>query len=199
MVNAFAAAAERAMKAGFDIIEIHGAHGYLISEFLSPLTNRREDEYGGDETGRSRFLKEVIQAVRRVWPEEKPLFLRVSAEDYQKGGNGPEAVGRMVALVKDEGIDAVNVSSGGVVPVSPPSHPGYQVRMAETIGSLTGLPVIAGGKITTPELAAEIVDNSRADMVFLGRELLRDPYWPLRAAATLGSDIEWPRQYERGR
>jgi len=199
VVASFATAAGRADRAGFDVIEIHGAHGYLISEFLSPLTNRRTDGYGGGEEGRSRFLREVAGAVRKVWPEEKPVFLRVSAEDYGEGGNHPDALGRMIALVKDLGIDGVNVSSGGVVDVAPRAYPGYQIPMAETIRTLSGLPVIAGGLVTEPGLAEEALRNGRADMVFLGRELLRNPYWPLQAAKALRSEIEWPYQYERGK
>ncbi|MBN2626521.1 MAG: NADPH dehydrogenase, partial [Spirochaetales bacterium] len=195
----FAQAARRADEAGFDVIEIHGAHGYLISEFLSPLTNKRTDAYGGDEEGRARFLKEVIEAVRKVWPREKPVFLRVSAEDYAEGGNRPDALGRMIAAVKGLGIDMVNVSSGGVVEAAPKAYPGYQIPMASEIKTMTGLPVVAGGMITEAALAEEILQNGRADMVFLGRELLRNPYWPLQAAKELRGEIEWPFQYERGK
>jgi len=199
VINSFAQAARRADEAGFDVIEIHGAHGYLISEFLSPLTNKRTDAYGGDEEGRARFLKEVIEAVRKVWPREKPVFLRVSAEDYAEGGNRPDALGRMIAAVKGLGIDMVNVSSGGVVEAAPKAYPGYQIPMASEIKTMTGLPVVAGGMITEAALAEEILQNGRADMVFLGRELLRNPYWPLQAAKELRGEIEWPFQYERGK
>ncbi|ADL07043.1 NADPH dehydrogenase NamA [Thermosediminibacter oceani] len=199
VVSAFKAAAYRAYRAGFDIIEIHGAHGYLISEFLSPLTNKRTDEYGGNLQNRARFLREVIRAVREVWPEEKPLMVRVSAEDYAEGGNHDIDLANIINLVKGEGVDIIDVSSGAVVPATIKAYPGYQVRFAETIRKMTGLPVIAGGLITVPEMAEEILQNERADMVYLGRELLRNPYWPLSAAKELGDDIKWPEQYERSR
>jgi NADPH2 dehydrogenase len=199
VVNAFKAAARRAYKAGFDIIEIHGAHGYLINEFLSPLTNRRTDEYGGSLENRARFLKEVVGAVREVWPEEKPLMVRVSAEDYAEGGNHDTDVANIINLVKGEGIDIINVSSGAVVPAKINTYPGYQVRFAETIRKMTGLPVIAGGLITLPQMVEEILQNERADMVYLGRELLRNPYWAFSAAKELGDDIDWPEQYERSK
>ncbi|TYP52463.1 NADPH dehydrogenase NamA [Thermosediminibacter litoriperuensis] len=199
VVSAFKAAALRAYRAGFDLIEIHGAHGYLISEYLSPLTNRRTDEYGGSIENRARFLKEVIKAVREVWPEEKPLMVRVSAEDYAEGGNHDIDLADIINLVKGEGVDIIDVSSGAVVPAKINAYPGYQVRFAETIRKVTGLPVIAGGLITVAEMAEEILQNERADMVYLGRELLRNPYWPLNAAKQLGDDIEWPEQYERSK
>ncbi|MBH1939385.1 NADPH dehydrogenase NamA [Mobilitalea sibirica] len=199
VILAFGEAARRADLAGFDVIEIHAAHGYLISEFLSPLTNKRTDEYGGSEENRSRFLKEILQSVTKVWPKEKPILVRVSAEDYGKGGNHDDSIARMVNMVKDYGIDIVHVSSGGVVNVGMNVYPGYQVKYAETIKKECGLPVIAGGLITSPLMAEEVLQNERADLVFLGRELLRDPYWPLRAANELGCDIKWPYQYERAK
>ncbi|KXG77707.1 NADPH dehydrogenase [Fervidicola ferrireducens] len=199
VVSAFKAGAYRALSAGFDIIEIHAAHGYLINEFLSPLTNKRTDEYGGNIENRARFLKEVIKAVREVWPEEKPLMVRVSAEEYAEGGNHDVDLAQIINLVKEEGVDVIDVSSGAVVPAKINVYPGYQVRFAETIKKMTGLFVIAGGLITAPEMAEEILQNERADMVYLGRELLRNPYWPLAAAKELGDDIKWPEQYERSR
>lgn len=199
VIEAFKAGARRALMAGYDIVEIHAAHGYLINEFLSPLTNKRTDEYGGSLQNRARFLKEVVKAVREVWPEEKPLMVRVSAEEYEEGGNHPEDIAEMINLVKGEGVDIIDVSSGAVVPAKIEAYPGYQVKFAETIKEMTGLPVVAGGLITVPEMAEEILKNGRADMVFLGRELLRNPYWPLMAARRLGDDIEWPEQYERSK
>lgn len=196
---AFREAAGRAEQAGFDVIELHGAHGYLISEFLSPLTNQRADEYGGNEENRSRFLKEVLQEVRKVWPEEKPIILRVSAEDFAEGGNNERIVANILKLVQNEGIDMVNVSSGGVVNVSVNAYPGYQVGYANTIKKETGLPVIAGGLITSPLMAEEILQKEEADMIFLGRELLRNPYWPLQAAKELKEEIKWPTQYDRSK
>lgn len=199
VVNAFKEGARRADEAGFDIIEIHGAHGYLINEFLSPLSNKRDDEYGGSVENRARFLKEILQEVRKVWPEDKPIMVRVSAEDYVKEGNHPEDLVELLNLVKDEGIDLVNVSSGAVVSTRINVYPGYQIKFAEVIKKGTSLPVIAGGLISEPEMAEEIISNDRADMVFLGRELLRNPYWPLQAAEKLKHEIDWPTQYERSK
>lgn len=199
VIKAFKEGARRALSAGFDAIEIHAAHGYLINEFLSPLSNKRNDEYGGSLENRTRFLKEIIREVRRVWPENKPLIVRVSAEDYVEGGNHPEDLAEMINLVKEEGVDLIDVSSGAVVPAPIKAYPGYQVKFAEVIKDKTGLPVIAGGLISEPEMAEEIIANNRADLVFLGRELLRNPYWPLQAAKKLRHNIDWPVQYERSR
>ncbi|MBL4935864.1 NADPH dehydrogenase NamA [Clostridium sp. YIM B02515] len=198
-VKAFKDGAIRAKEIGYDIIEIHGAHGYLINQFLSPLTNKRKDEYGGSLENRARFLKEVTAAVREVWPKEKAIILRVSAEDFIEEGNHPEDLAEIINMVKDEGIDIVNVSSGGVALAQISVYPGYQIRYAEIIKEKTGLPVIAGGLITSPLMAEEILQNGRADMVFLARELLRNPNWPLYAAHELKDDIEWPEQYLRGK
>ena len=195
----FRQAAERAEKAGFDMIEVHAAHGYLLSEFLSPLTNRRTDEYGGSLENRVRMLGQVLDAVKEVWPKEKPLCVRVSAEDYQDGGNMAEDLAQMLNMVKDKGIDLVNVSTGGVVPVAPNAVKGYQIPHAETIKKATGLPVIAGGLVTDPQEAEDIIFGEKADFVYIGRELLRNPYWPLQAAGELGVDIAWPKQYERAK
>lgn len=199
VINAFKEGARRAHEAGFDLIEIHAAHGYLINEFLSPLSNKREDEYGGSLENRARFLKEILREVRRVWPEDKLIIVRVSAEDYVEEGNHPEDLAAILNLVKDEGVDLVNVSSGAVVPARINVYPGYQVRFAEIIKKETNLPVIAGGLISEAEMAEEIVSNNRADMVFIGRELLRNPYWPLEAAKKLNHQVDWPVQYERAK
>ncbi len=201
VIESFRQAARRASEAGYRILEVHGAHGYLISEFLSPLTNFRRDEYGGDYAGRSRFLKEVVRAVRSVWPEEKALILRVSSMDYKSGGNEPEDLAAMINLVKDEGIDMVHVSSGGVVPhVKIPLGPGYQIPAARTIRDRTELPVVGGGLITSSDLAARVVYQQDADLVFLGRELLRNPFFPLLSAQEAGVELKyWPRPYERAR
>ena len=198
-VEAFGQAARRAKEAAFDVIEIHGAHGYLINEFLSPLTNKRKDDYGGSLENRTRFLREIIQEINTVWPEDKPIILRVSGEEYVNDGNHPEDLVDIINLVKDEGIDIINVSSGAVVHANIDAYPGYQVPFAETIKKGTGLPVIAGGLITEPEMAEEILKNNRADFIFLGRELLRNPYWPLEAANKLKEDIEWPHSYRRAK
>lgn len=198
-VTKFKEAAERSLKAGFDLIELHGAHGYLISQFLSPITNKREDEYGGSLENRVRFLKEVIEEVKTVWPESKPLLLRVSAEDYVENGNTGEIMAKLIDLVKDYGIDMVDVSTGGVAPAKISTYPGYQIKQSEIIKETCNIPTIAGGLITLPDMAEEILCNDRADLVFLGRELLRNPYWTLQAAKALGEDITWPIQYERSK
>ena len=197
--KAFRDAAGRADRAGYDVIELHAAHGYLISEFLSPLTNTRTDEYGGSLENRARFLKEVLQEVKTAWPDTKPIIVRVSSEDYEEGGNHAKDLAQVIKLLKNEGIDLVNVSSGGVVNVSPKAYPGYQVKFAEEIRNTASIPVIAGGLIHSAQLAEEILQNERADLVFVGRELLRNPYWPLQAAKELRDDIMWPVQYERSR
>lgn len=199
VVSSFKEGARRAKEAGFDVIEIHGAHGYLINEFLSPLTNKRKDEYGGNFQNRARFLREVIEAVREVWAKELPLILRISAEEYADGGNNPKDIAEIINYVKEVGIDIINVSSGAVVEAKIKTYPGYQVKFAETIKEITNLPVIAGGLITSPLMAEEILQNNRADLVFIGRELLRNPYWPLNAAKELKDDIEWPDQYSRSK
>lgn len=195
----FGQAAKRALMAGFDVVEIHGAHGYLISEFLSPLCNHRTDAYGGSPVNRSRFLREVVAEVRKEWPAEKPLILRVSAADYADGGNAPEDIAAMINTAKDLGIDLVHVSSGGVVPVSFSIYPGYQLELSRTVRTDTGLPTIAGGLVTHAAMADEIIRNGRGDLVFVGRELLRNPYWPLQAARELRVEVEWPEQYLRGK
>jgi NADPH2 dehydrogenase len=199
IVAAFASAAERAYKAGFDIVEIHGAHGYLINEFLSPLSNHRTDEYGGSKENRARLLQEVIEAVRKVWPKNKPLMVRVSAEDYDVNGNHPEDISDYLNMMNRDDIDIIHVSSGAVVSNYIHTYPGYQVTFSEKIKNLTGLPTIAGGLITSPLMAEEILENNRGDLVFLGRELLRNPYWPLEAAKVLKEDLKWPTQYERAK
>jgi len=193
----FKAAAKRALTAGFDLLELHGAHGYLIGQFLSPLTNKRKDEYGGTKENRVRFLREIIQAVKTVWPETKPLQLRVSAEDYLEGGNSAEETASLINLIKAMGIDIVNVSSGGTVPVRISTYPGYQIRYSEIIKDQCNITTIAGGLITSSLMAEEILNNNRADLVYLGRELLRNPYWAFTAASQLDETIEWPIQYKR--
>lgn len=195
-VNAFKAGAIRAKEAGFDVIELHGAHGYLINEFLSPLTNKRSDEYGGSEENRYRLLREVIDAVRSIW--EGPLFVRISAHDYTEGGMTPEAYVTMTKWMKEQDVDLVDVSSGANVPATIDSFPGYQVTFAETIKHGTPIATGAVGMITSPLQAEEILKNNRADLIFLARELLRDPYWPYRAAKELRTEIKSPVQYERG-
>lgn len=198
IVEKFRLAAQRAVKAGFDAIEIHGAHGYLLNQFLSPLANKRKDQYGGSPDNRVRMLGQVVEAVRSVMPDGMPLFVRVSAHDYETGGNTPESVSEMLNVIKHKGIDVIHVSSGAVTPAVPRVYPGYQIGFAVTIKELTGLPVIGGGLITEP-LQAERIIKADVDMVFLARELLRNPYWPLQAARELGVKTDWPVPYERAK
>lgn len=195
-VNAFKDAAIRAKQAGFDVIELHGAHGYLINEFLSPLTNKRNDAYGGSSENRYRILREIIDSVRSVW--DGPLFVRISAEDYAEGGMNSALYLEMVKWMKSQGVDLIDVSSGAVVPAKIDAYPGYQVPFAEDIKRGAGIATGAVGLITTGLQAEEILKNERADMVFLARELLRNPYWAYSAAKELGADVESPKQYERG-
>ncbi len=199
VIKAFEDAAIRCLEIGYDFIEIHGAHGYLINQFLSPVTNKRTDEYGGSLENRARFLKEIIVAIRNVWPKEKPLGLRITAEDYVQGGNHPEDLAEMINLVKNEGLDIIDVSSGGVVAAPINLYQGYQVKFAEMIKDATGLPVMAGGLIVSPHMSEEILQDNRADMIFLGRELLRNPYWPLLADTELNDETSWPKQYLRSK
>ena len=198
IVANFATAARRAVEAGYDIIEIHAAHGYLINQFLSPLSNKRSDEYGGGHENRARLLGEVTTAVRKVIPADLPVAVRISAADYEAGGNTPEDLAIMLNHVKSSGIDVVDVSSGAVTPAAPRAYPGYQLAFAHTIQEKTGLPVIGGGLVTDPFQAEQVV-KSGCDLVFLGRELLRNPYWPLAAGALLGQEVAWPEPYLRGR
>lgn len=206
IVAAFQAGARRALAAGYDVIELHGAHGYLMHSFLSPVSNRRTDDYGGSFPNRLRFWVEVVTAVRRVWPAEKPLFVRVSAHDYLEGGLTPADFVPVARTLQPLGVDLIDCSSGGIAPDSRPAvlgpefeRPGYQVPFAEAIRREGGIPTAAVGLIQAPEHAEAIVAGGQADLVFLGRELLRDPQWPLRAARTLGEDIPWPTQYLRAR
>lgn len=198
IVAHFAAAARRAVEAGFDAIEIHGAHGYLINQFMSPLVNQRTDEYGGSSANRGRLLGEVLEAVKAVTPADMPVWVRVSAEEYEPQGNGPETVAEIINQVKAKGLDAVHVSSGGVTSFRVKAYPGYQVDMARRIKAQTGLPVIGGGLVTGAREAEHIL-KADVDLVFLGRELLRNPYWPLQAAGALGEEIAWPEPYLRGK
>jgi NADPH2 dehydrogenase len=195
-VEAFKKGAERAAKAGFDVIELHGAHGYLINEFLSPLSNKRTDEYGGSAENRYRILREVIDAVKTVW--EGPLFVRVSAYDYHEEGLTAEDYITFGRWMKAQGVDLIDVSSGAVVPAHIHVYPGYQVKYSETIKNGADISTGAVGLITSGIQAEEILQNDRADLVFLARELLRDPYWPRTAAKELAVTIDGPKQYERG-
>jgi len=196
LLEAFAAATARAATAGVDAIEVHGAHGYLIHQFLSPLSNHRTDAYGGAPANRARFLMEVLRSVRREWPAPKPLILRVSATDHTQGGVTPEDLAAILNLVRSE-IDLLHVSSGGLLPIEVNSFPGYQVPYAETLRRECRLPVIAVGEITSAEQAEAILLAQHADLVAMGRELLRNPYLPLNSARRLGVSPPSPRQYAR--
>lgn len=196
VIEAFKLGAERAKKAGFDVIELHGAHGYLIHQFLSPISNRREDEYGGSRDRRYRFLKETIDAVKTVW--DGPLIVRVSAEDYHAEGLTAEDFIYYGSLMKEQGVDLIDVSTGGLVPAKINVYPCYQVPQSEKIKHGAGIPTGAVGLITSGLQAEEILQSDRADLILLGRELLRDPYWPRTAAKELRVHIEAPVQYQRG-
>jgi 2,4-dienoyl-CoA reductase-like NADH-dependent reductase (Old Yellow Enzyme family) len=194
----FVAAAERSLAAGFELIEIHAAHGYLINEFLSPLSNHREDAWGGSFENRTRLLLEVTSAIRRVWPERLPLFVRVSATDWAEGGWNDDDTVRLAPLLAARGVDLVDCSSAGAVPhVKIPVAPGYQVPFAARVRRESGMLSGAVGLITDAHQADAIIRQGEADLVFLARELLRDPYWPLRAARALGYDAPVPPQYLR--
>jgi 2,4-dienoyl-CoA reductase-like NADH-dependent reductase (Old Yellow Enzyme family) len=198
LVDAFAAATRRSVAAGFEVVEIHAAHGYLLHEFLSPLCNQRADEYGGSFENRIRLLLEVTAAVRAEWPGHLPLFVRISATDWvEDGWDLPQSV-ELARRLRPLGVDLVDCSSGGTVPGAKiPAAPGYQVPFAEAVRCETGMPTGAVGLITEPAQADAIVANGQADLVLLARELLRDPYWPLHAAHALGAKVTWPAQYLR--
>lgn len=205
VVDSFRDGARRALEAGFEIAEIHAAHGYLIHEFLSPVTNHRDDDYGGDFEGRTRFAREVTAAVREVWPDNKPVFVRISATDWlddRPSWTVAESV-RLADRLSESGADLIDVSTGGIAPDSNPpySGPNFQLRQAERIAEETESDIAVGavGGITTPEQAEAIVANERADLVIVGREHLRDPYFTMRAADALDAtdEVEGPPQYRR--
>ncbi|MGI6368814.1 MAG: NADH:flavin oxidoreductase/NADH oxidase [Anaerolineae bacterium] len=196
MVEAFARAARRAREAGVDVIEIHGAHGYLISEFLSPLANRRQDSYGGDHQNRARLAVEVARAIRSEWGPARPLFARLSCTDWEAGGNTPADAAIYAQILRSHGVDLIDCSSGGVAPVRPRVSPGYQVPFASEVRAVAGVPVAAVGLISLPQQADAIIRNQQADLVALGRALLRSPYWPQYAARTLGVAGHWPKPYD---
>jgi 2,4-dienoyl-CoA reductase-like NADH-dependent reductase (Old Yellow Enzyme family) len=197
-VEDFRKAAQHALAAGFDVVEIHGAHGYLIHSFVSALSNRRSDEYGGSFDNRIRLALEVSRAVRDAWPKDKPVFYRISATDWAQGGWDVEQSIMLCRRLRDIGIDMVDCSSGGnIYDAKMKVGPGYQVPFAEAIKSGAGMPTIAVGLISEPAQAEQIVFLGQADAVCLARALLRDPYWPRHAAKTLGVPMEWPDQYKR--
>jgi 2,4-dienoyl-CoA reductase-like NADH-dependent reductase (Old Yellow Enzyme family) len=198
VVANFAAAVRRSREAGFDVVEVHAAHGYLLHEFLSPLSNRRTDDYGGSFENRIRLLIEVVDAARRELAPRLPLFVRISATDWAEGGWDLDQSIQLTRILKEHDVDLIDVSSGGLVPsVRIPVGPGFQTPFAERIRKETGVPTAAVGMITDAAQADHIVRTGQADLVMLARELLRDPYWPLHAAAKLGKRAAWPPQYLR--
>ncbi|MEW6495427.1 MAG: NADH:flavin oxidoreductase/NADH oxidase [Cyanobacteriota bacterium] len=198
ITQAFVQAAKYSLEAGFKVVEIHAAHGYLLHEFLSPLSNHREDEYGGSLENRIRFLTEVVREVRDVWPEQYPLWVRISVTDWVENGWDIEQSIALSQKLSSLGVDVIDCSSGGTVPGAKyPVGPGYQTAFAERIRREANILTGAVGMITTPEQADHVIRTGQADIVLLGRELLRDPYWPHRAAKKLGHENIWPVQYDR--
>jgi 2,4-dienoyl-CoA reductase-like NADH-dependent reductase (Old Yellow Enzyme family) len=198
VTDAFVQAAKRSLTAGFKVIEIHAAHGYLLHQFLSPLANTRTDDYGGSFENRTRLLREVVQGVREVWPETHPLFVRISATDWIDKGWDIEQSIALSDKLKSLGVDLIDCSSGGIIPgINIPLKPGYQTQFAERIRREANIDTGAVGLITSPEQADQIIRTGSADIVLLGRELLRNPYWPHMAAKKLGHDKLWPVQYDR--
>ena len=198
VTQAFCVATSRAVRAGFDVVEIHAAHGYLLHEFLSPLSNKRTDAYGGSFDNRIRLLVETVDAVRLVLPAEMPLFVRISATEWTEGGWDVDDSVALARVLKEHGVDLIDTSSGGnVAGAKIPTGPGYQAPFAERIRREAGIATAAVGQITEAAQAEEIVKGGQADLVLLAREMLRDPYWPLHAAEGLGVDVSWPAQYLR--
>ncbi len=200
LVERFVAATHYAETAGFELVELHMAHGYLLHEFLSPIANRRQDAYGGSLEARARFPLEVARAVRAAWPADRPLLVRISATDWIEGGwDLPQSI-QFARWLKEAGVDLIDCSSAGIAPgASIPVGPGYQVPLAAAVRRDADIPTGAVGLITEPAQAERIVAGGEADVVLLAREMLRDPYWPLHAARALGDDVPWPPQYERAK
>jgi 2,4-dienoyl-CoA reductase-like NADH-dependent reductase (Old Yellow Enzyme family) len=200
VVKAFAAAARRARAAGFRAVEVHAAHGYLVHQFLSPLSNHRDDRYGGSFENRTRLAREVVEAVRAEWPDELPVFVRVSATDWVEGGWDPDQTVALARQLATLGADLVDTSSGGLVPYAKvPAGPGYQTGFAERIRREAGIATGAVGMIVSPEQADHVIRSGQADVVFIAREMLRDPCFALRASKALGQEGAWPKQYLRAR
>jgi 2,4-dienoyl-CoA reductase-like NADH-dependent reductase (Old Yellow Enzyme family) len=200
VVAQFRAAAQRSIQAGFEVLELHMAHGYLLHEFLSPLSNRRKDEFGGPLENRETFPLKVAEKVREVWPESLPLFVRISCTDWVEGGRDLAQSIDFCRRLKDLGIDLIDCSSGGLVPDAViPAGPGYQTPFAAAVRREVGIPTGAVGYITEPVQAEQIVATGQADVVIMAREMLRHPYWPLHAARALNADIPWPNQYKRAK
>lgn len=200
VVADFVSATHNALAAGFQVVELHYAHGYLIHEFLSPCANKRTDDYGGSFDNRIRLALEIAQAVRDTWPSHLPVLVRISATDWEEGGwDGDQSV-ELCRRLKAIGIDLIDTSTGGAIPHAKiPVGPGFQVPFAERIRKEAGIPSGAVGFITNATQAEEIVSSGKADVVLMARELLRDPYFPLHAAQELGTDVRWPDQYARAK
>ncbi|MNX48895.1 NADPH dehydrogenase [compost metagenome] len=200
VISDFKSATKRAVEAGYQVVEIHGAHGYLLHQFLSPLTNNRTDAYGGSFENRIRFTLEIVEAVQSEWPSELPLFVRISATDWAEGGWSPEESVKLSEILKEKGVDLIDVSSGGLVSHQQiPLHPNYQVPFAEKIKKEANILTGAVGLITHAIQAEEILKNNQADLVLFARESLRNPNLPLDFARDLNDDIQWPKQYERAK
>ena len=199
----FVAGARRAREAGFKILEVHAAHGYLFHQFLSPISNKRQDRYGGSFEGRIQFLVETVAAARTEWPEELPIFVRISATDWVEGGWTLDESVRLAQILREQGhVDLIDVSTGGLDPrQNMPIHPGYQVPFARAVKERAGIMTGAVGLIQSADMAEAIIANGDADLIILGRAMLADPIWPMRAAAALKApdQVAWPRQYERGK
>jgi 2,4-dienoyl-CoA reductase-like NADH-dependent reductase (Old Yellow Enzyme family) len=200
MINDFQSAAKRALQAGFKVVELHGAHGYLLNEFLSPLSNTRTDSYGGSFENRIRFLLDIVAKVREVWPDDYPLFVRLSATDYAEGGWTLDDSIKLSQILKNRKVDLIDCSSGGnIYGVKIKLEPGYQVKFAESIKKEVEIMTGAIGLITEAKQADDIITSGKADLVLMARELLRNPYFPLHAAKELAVDLEWPDQYKRAK
>ncbi len=198
-IKAFGLAAKRAYKAGFDFIEIHAAHGYLINQFLSPVTNKRDDKYGGSFVNRIKFLKEIICEVKKYWPEEYPIGVRLSATEYIEEGLKLADTLAVLYTINHGTIDVVNVTTGGITPHKVKDYPGYQLSYAKEITDKTNFKVIAGGLVTSPQMSQLIIDDNIADLIYIGRLALKDPYFPLRFAKELNKEIDWPEFYIRAK
>ena len=200
LVQEFGEAARRAAEAGFEVAEVHAAHGYLLHQFLSPLSNRRHDEYGGSFENRIRLTLRVATIVRETWPEALPVFVRISATDWVEGGWSLDESVSLSRRLREIGVDLIDCSSGGLVPDAKIAlGPGYQVPFAEAVKRQANIPTAAVGLITSAQQAEEIIATGKADVILLAREMLRNPYWPMQAARELGVDMPWPPQYERAR
>jgi 2,4-dienoyl-CoA reductase-like NADH-dependent reductase (Old Yellow Enzyme family) len=200
VISDFSAAAQRALQAGYKLLEIHGAHGYLVHQFLSPLTNHRTDSYGGSFENRIRLLLEIVGAIQTVWPQNLPVFVRLSATDYVEGGWNVDETVKLASVLKKNGVDLVDTSSGGSVPYAKiPFGPGYQVGFAERIKRESGIMTGAVGLITEFQQAEDILVQEQADLILIARASLRDPFFALHAAHALGDDIAWPLQYTRAK